>query len=94
MALNNIGNMMKIMNAWNIFKRNHPKFPAFCNAVSKRALKEGSIMAITVTTPDGEKIETNLRIKAEDLELLKELTNLPTFIPRAFKWGSVHFWLW
>ena len=35
MALNNIGNMMKIMNAWNIFKRNHPKFPAFCNAVSK-----------------------------------------------------------
>ena len=64
MALNNIGNMMKIMNAWNIFKRNHPKFPAFCNAVSKRALKEGSIMAITVTTPDGEKIETNLRIKA------------------------------
>lgn len=47
MALNNIGNMMKIMNAWNIFKRNHPKFPAFCNAVSKRALKEGSIMAIT-----------------------------------------------
>ena len=65
MALNNIGNMMKIMNAWNIF----------CNAVSKRALKEGSIMAITVTTPDGEKIETNLRIKAEDLELLKELTN-------------------
>jgi hypothetical protein len=75
MALNNIGNMMKIMNAWNIFKRNHPKFPAFCNAVSKRALKEGSIMAITVTTPDGEKIETNLRIKAEDLELLKELAN-------------------
>ena len=44
MALNNIGNMMKIMNAWIIFKRNHPKFPAFCNAVSKRALKEGSIM--------------------------------------------------
>ena len=40
MALNNIGNMMKIMNAWNIFKRNHPKFPAFCNAVSKRALSE------------------------------------------------------
>ncbi len=28
-------------------------------------------MAITVTTPDGEKIETNLRIKAEDLELFE-----------------------
>ena len=75
MALNNIGNMMKIMNAWNIFKRNHPKFPAFCNAVSKRAFKVGSIMAITVTTPDPEKIETNHTINAEVLERLKELTN-------------------
>ena len=66
---------LQFKNSWQTFTRNHPKFPAFCNAVSKRALKEGSIMAITVTTPDGEKIETNLRIKAEDLELLKELTN-------------------
>ena len=23
-----------------------------------------------------------------------QTTILPTFIPRAFKWGSVHFWLW
>ena len=75
MALNNIGKMMNIINAWNTFKRNHQKFPAFCNAVSKRDLKEGSIMEITVTTPDGEKIETNLKIKAEDLELLRELSN-------------------
>ena len=66
---------LQFKNSWQTFTRNHPKFPAFSNAVSKRALKEGSIMAITVTTPDGEKIETNLRIKAEDLELLKELTN-------------------
>ena len=50
MALNNIGNMMKIMNAWNIFKRNHPKFPAFCNAVSKRALKEVRVQKKSVRT--------------------------------------------
>ena len=41
MALNNIGNMMKIMNAWNIFKRNHPKFPAFWRAVYKHGFKGG-----------------------------------------------------
>ena len=76
MALNNIGNMMKIMNAWSTFKKNHPKFPAFCRAVSQKALKEGSIMEISVTTPEGEKIETNLRVKAEDLELLREFANL------------------
>lgn len=32
--IGNIGNMMKVMNAWNTFKQNHPKFPAFCSAVS------------------------------------------------------------
>ena len=36
MGIGNIGNMMKVMNAWNTFKKNHPKFPAFCSAVSRR----------------------------------------------------------
>ena len=26
MGIGNIGNMMKVMNAWNTFKQNHPKF--------------------------------------------------------------------
>ena len=55
----NIGNMMKITGAWNTFKNNHPKFPAFCQAVSRKGIREGSIIEIAVTTPEGEKIETN-----------------------------------
>ena len=61
---------MKITSAWNIFKKNHPKFPAFCQAVSRK----GSIIEITFTTPEGEKIETNLKVKDSDLELLKQLS--------------------
>ena len=61
---NNIGNIMKITGAWNTFKSNHPKFPAFCQAVSRKGLKEGSI------------IETNLKVKDSDLELLKQLSDL------------------
>ena len=45
----NIGNMMKITSAWNTFKKNHPKFPAFCQAVSRKGIREGSIIEITVT---------------------------------------------
>lgn len=40
MGIGNFGNMMKVMNAWNTFKQNHPKFPAFCSAVSKRGIRE------------------------------------------------------
>ena len=73
---NNIGNIMKITGEWNTFKSNHPKFPAFCQAVSRKGLKEGSIIEIAITTPEGEKIETNLKVKDSDLELLKQLSDL------------------
>ncbi len=72
----NVGNMLKITNAWNAFKRNHPKFPAFCRAVSKRGIREGSIFEISYITPEGEKLETNLKVKADDLELLSQFMDL------------------
>ena len=67
------GNMMKFMNAWNTFKENHPKFPAFCKAVWQKGLKEDTVIEIIVTTPDKERIETSLKVKASDLELLQSL---------------------
>ncbi|MBO4749196.1 MAG: hypothetical protein J5546_02675 [Lachnospiraceae bacterium] len=65
------GNMMKFVGAWNSFKENHPKFPAFCKAFMQKGLKEDSVIEIVVTTPDNERIETSLKVKASDLELLK-----------------------
>ena len=68
--------MMKFMGAWNTFKENHPKFPAFCKAVAQRGLKEDTVIEIIVTTPDKERIETSLKVKASDLELLGSFGNL------------------
>ena len=68
--------MMKFMGAWNTFKENHPKFPAFCKAVAQRGLKEDTVIEIIVTTPDKERIETSLKVKASDLELLRSFGNL------------------
>ena len=65
---------MKFTGAWNTFKRNHPKFPAFCQAVSRKGIREGSIIEIAFITPEGEKIETNLKVKDSDLELLRQLS--------------------
>lgn len=67
------GNMMKLMGAWNTFKGNHPKFPAFCKAVAKQGIREDSVVEIIVTTPEGEKIETSIRVRESDLELLRGL---------------------
>lgn len=71
-----IGNMMKAAGAWNTFKKNHPKFPAFCRAVSQRGIREDSVLEITFVTPEGERLETNLKVKASDLELLGQFMDL------------------
>lgn len=70
------GNMMKLMGAWNTFRGNHPKFAPFCKAVYEKGLREDSVIEIIVTTPDEERIETSLKIKASDLELLKNLGSM------------------
>lgn len=69
------GGMMKFMGAWNTFKENHPKFPAFCKAVAQRGIKEDTVIEIVVTTPDNERIETSLKVKASDLKLLRGFGN-------------------
>ena len=65
----NIGSMLKITNAWNTF-------PAFCRAVSRKGIREGSILEISYVTPEGERLETNLKVKAGDLELLSQFMDL------------------
>lgn len=55
------------------FSRRHPKFvPFFTNAVPAAA-KEGSILEVKVTNPEGKEIKTNIKVTAEDVQLLTEL---------------------
>ena len=72
--IGNIGNMMKVMNAWNTFNKNHPKFQAFCSAVSRLGIRQGRILEVTYISPEGEKLTTNIKVQASDLELLRELS--------------------
>ena len=55
---------------------NHPKFPLFLNAVSQDALREGAVVEITVTTPEGKNYCSNLKLMQEDLELIECLKAL------------------
>ncbi len=61
--------MQKIKSGMDRFRANHPKFPMFLRAVSQDALVEGTIIEINVTTPEGKKYCTNVKLKADDMEL-------------------------
>lgn len=71
-----MGATLKIIGAWNKFKANHPKFPAFCKAVAKSGIQEDSVVEIIVTTPEGQKIETSIKVKPEDMELVRSLSQI------------------
>ena len=53
-------------------KNNHPKVPMFLSDAA-RSMGEGRVIEISVTSPDGRKITTNMRVNQEDLELVEQL---------------------
>ncbi len=71
----NFQSLLQIRNLWQRFTNQHPKFPAFLRA-AQPALREGSVIAFTITTPEGKTIESNLKITAADLELLESLKQI------------------
>lgn len=76
MNLQNPAAILQMMNLWGRFQRNHPKFPKFISAVVKNAVKEGSIIEIRVTTAEGESYDSNLKINADDMEMIGQLKGM------------------
>ena len=72
MAINPM-QLLKIKGLWDQFTVRHPKFPAFLKAMSQGAITEDSVLEMTVITPDGRKISTNLKVTAEDVEMIREI---------------------
>ena len=59
--------MMKFSGLWSTF---------IAAASRKGVLAEGSIIAMQITTPDGETLETNLKVTASDLELIQQIKKM------------------
>lgn len=53
-----------------------PKFPSFLNAVSKGAVTEGALIEMTITTADGKKYSSNLKLTPEDMQLVNDMKDL------------------
>lgn len=68
--------LLQMKGAWDAFQRNHPKFPQFMKAVGKGALAEGTVMELTVTTAEGKTLSTNLKITAQDMEMIRQIQEI------------------
>ena len=67
---------MKMQGALAQFNKNHPKIALFLKAVSAEGVKPGTIIEITVTTPEGVARTANLKVQESDLELLQSLSSM------------------
>lgn len=68
--------IMQLKGAWDTFTANHPKFPMFLRAAMAKGVKEGTIIEITITDPDGTPINTNIKVTESDLQLFETLKNM------------------
>ncbi len=64
-------NLMKIKERLTIFQRQHPKVHLFLQDVGSKAIKEGSVIEMKVTDPDGKSYVTNIRLTKEDIESIE-----------------------
>ena len=58
---------------WDEFSARHPKFVAFLSALKSQGVAEGSIIDVKVTMPNGETFQSNIKLTAEDVELVRSL---------------------
>ena len=68
--------LMKIMQLKSKFEANHPKTVQFTKQVLMSGLPEDTVIEVSVTKPGSEKITANMKITADDLEMMNELKNL------------------
>lgn len=74
MAMNPMA-MMKLKGMLEGFQQRHPRVIPFLRDASGR-ISEGTVIEVTVTGPDGHRIASNIRVTAEDIELLQQAKEL------------------
>ena len=68
----NPGLLMHARELMNRFREQHPKVEPFMREAESR-ITEGSVVEMKVTTPDGREICSNIRITADDMEMIREV---------------------
>lgn len=74
--LSQLSKLQDMKKHWDRFRENHPKFLRFLDAAQRSAVEEGTLIEIRVTAPSGKCLETNLRLKEEDVAMIRELQEM------------------
>ncbi len=65
--------ILKLKGRFDQFNVDHPRMVPFFQMIGQKALKEGTVMEIKFTTPEGRDYVSNIRINANDIETLRTI---------------------
>ena len=68
--------VLQIKDKIDTFRREHPKMLSFLGMINRKALSEGSVLEIKATSVDGQEYVSNIRVSANDMELIKLLSGM------------------
>lgn len=66
--------LLRMKERMRIFKTDHPKVGPFFQMLRERALTEGTVFELKVTTPDGQEYVSNIRLTPNDIETIRLLS--------------------
>ena len=75
MAVNPMA-LLKLKERYRLFMQQHPKVRPFFSTITKKAVMEGSVMEIKVTTPDGQEYVSNIRLTEDDLKTFQMVLDM------------------
>ncbi len=61
-----------------LFKNDHPKVVPFLEMLKEKAAREGTVVEMRVTDPEGNEYVSNIRLTQNDVETIK----LTEFLPK------------
>ncbi|MDD6571457.1 MAG: hypothetical protein PUF12_03605 [Thermoflexaceae bacterium] len=68
--------LLQLKSHWDKFNQNHPRFTPFIKAVSVNGMQEGTVIEVSVTTPDGRNFTTNLKVCEDDLKMVEAIKEM------------------
>lgn len=72
----NPASIMKLMSMKNGFENRHPRVVSFVNHELLGQIPEGTVLEVSITRPGEKTVTANMKVTAEDLEMLEELRQL------------------
>ncbi|MBR1635898.1 MAG: hypothetical protein IJ682_12680 [Lachnospiraceae bacterium] len=68
--------LLKLKDKVGTFQREHPKMLPFFKTIHKKALAEGNVLEIKAIAADGKEYVSNIRMTANDMEIVRMLGEL------------------